>query len=165
MTGVSNRERAADLPEVYESVLLDGWQDFAQAALDNPIYPAAWRTLGLRRGAFAAILDCYFRSLPGDGRRLESDHEYFCSRVSSLTRHLTPVTGPSVGRLAIAKRMKALRRQSGQGSDLARLMLLVIRISSSWETALAAHDAYREFRNRVAPQLPVAPPPLVYSVV
>ena len=136
----------------YQGNVLRAWADFAAAADQSPLFGLARGALGTHRAAYAAVLDCYFRSLPQDGHRLEADHEYFYSRVHALLRELAPPQERRVDRRLIARSLRDLRREGVSGGHKAELLRAVVRLSTSSDTALQAHDAYREYRSRVAPQ-------------
>ncbi len=151
--GAVARTDSRDLSwDLYEGNVLRAWEDFAVAAEESPLFGAARGPLGAHRAAYAAVLDCYFRSLPLDGRRLSADHEYFCDRVSALLRELAPPAGGGPNRRVLAGLLRQLRRRGQRGNRRAELLRAVVKLSTSWDTALAAHDAYREYHSRVAPQ-------------
>ncbi len=154
MAAVFHRQdRALELPpDSYQGNVLKAWEDFVVAADESSLFAAARGPLGVHRAAYAAVLDCYFRSLPQDGNRLSADHEYFCDRVSALLRELAPPPGRAVNRRLLANLLRDLRRAGQDGTRRAELLRAVVKLSTSWETALQAHDAYREYHSRVAPQ-------------
>lgn len=141
-----------DPTDNYQGNVLRAWQDFASAAQESPMFALARSALGANRAAYAAIMDCYFRSLPADGDRLVADYEYFCERVRALLTELAPPAGRRMDRRMVAGALRDLRRQGKTGGRKAEFLRAVVRLSSSSDTALQAHDAYREYRARIAPQ-------------
>lgn len=141
----------------YESQREEAWLAFAQEARRSDVYRKARDYLGRRRAALAAMLETALRARPGDERhRLEADPEYFVARAEDLMEALRPPA--PAGELArkMAAFLHGIQRQSKRDGDSESYPLTraAVRMTTAVDAAVDAHDAYREFRCRVLPQMP-----------